>query len=421
VEIADDGTSYRAGDGAMHTLETERHILRTRGGADTPLDIQYARDPASGLRYPLVDALLNNVGRITPLPHNGTTRLGLEWVGLDPSTDYAGVMRLALAQDVPALNRAVDAIGLGLHIQYATADGHIGYRLAGRLPLRDPGAAFLPTAASDGRYDWHRYAPQERMPRLMDPSSHVVVTANNMVAAEGADGLPIGHLADQGYRAARIAELLAATPAGTLTAEDVRRIQTDTHSALAARIALHLAAHGAPELAGWDANLAAGSRPAALYEATAALLARDYVGEMLGGDAAATGLYFAADVEAETARYLVVARARWMPGGSTTRRWHAPTPMRVRSWPDARGGTCIGRGPHTRSARPSRRRRPSSGRGSPRRSHCRKCRWAATARRWPRPACPTRPTRPRDGTWATCPPCASSPTSGRQATSRRAG
>jgi len=103
---------------------------------------------------------------------------------------------------------------------YADVDGNIGYMSPGRLPLRN----------TDG--DWVGQIPFEDLPRVLNPRSGVIATANNQIVPDGYPYPLAGSFAT--YRVSRIHDRLAET--SLHDAQSFRSIQLDVTSDLAARI-----------------------------------------------------------------------------------------------------------------------------------------------------------------------------------------
>ncbi|HEX5013244.1 MAG TPA: penicillin acylase family protein [Candidatus Limnocylindrales bacterium] len=124
---------------------------------------------------------------------------------------------------------------------YADVDGHIGYVLPGKIPIRDGGdRGDRPRSGSDGAHEWSGYIPTDELPTLFDPPNGVIVTANNAAVDAGYPYFVAAEW-DPGYRAARIAELIDdAAGGGGLTVEEMAAIQTDTKITRADRVKPHL-------------------------------------------------------------------------------------------------------------------------------------------------------------------------------------
>jgi penicillin G amidase len=125
---------------------------------------------------------------------------------------------------------------------FADVDGHIGYLLPGRIPIREDGAdrGARPRSGSDGAHEWSGYIPQDQLPVLTDPPGGVIVTANN-AAVDAGYPFFIAAEWDPGYRAARITELLDEAAAdGGVTVDEMAAIQMDSKIARADRVLPHL-------------------------------------------------------------------------------------------------------------------------------------------------------------------------------------
>jgi penicillin amidase len=245
--------------------------------------------------------------------------LALRWTALDPSP--------ALTRSVLRVNRAANwdefRAALGdwdvppQNFVYADVDGHFGYALGGRLPLRAPGHdGQLPVPGWDGEHEWQGFIPNEALPAALDPPDALAVTANNRIAAADHpyhDQIH-GEWANP-YRAQRIEELIRATPQHD--ARSFARIQNDWRSLPGLRLArlvarlslnepLERAAQGA--LAAWEGDLTADSAAGALYDSLRYHLMRVVfaeLGELIGargGVGAFGGLPSNSFLE------------RWMPG-----------------------------------------------------------------------------------------------------------
>jgi penicillin G amidase len=142
------------------------------------------------------------------------TALALRWTALDPAPDS---LRAALAM---GRARNWDEFRAGLahwlvpaqNFIYADVDGHIGYALSGKHPIRAEGHdGRLPVPGWEGKYEWQGYLPMAALPATLDPDEGFAVTANNRIAGANyryASQLQGDYL--NPYRAGRIRELLQA-------------------------------------------------------------------------------------------------------------------------------------------------------------------------------------------------------------------
>jgi penicillin amidase len=135
--------------------------------------------------------------------------LALQWTALQPGGGAEGLLRLQRATDWKSFREAfIPFDAPSQNIVYADVDGHIGYLLSGRVPVRKRKPSGLPVQGWTGDAVWTRYLTPEEMPSMLDPSEQQIITANNRIVG---DDFPhyIGADYMSGYRALRIGELLS--------------------------------------------------------------------------------------------------------------------------------------------------------------------------------------------------------------------
>ena len=156
-------------------------------------------------------------------------RYALRWTALDPdASEVAAFLEIDRASSWDEFTAALKAFaGPPLNFVYADTAGHIGYYAAGRIPVRASGDGTLPSDGGTDRSEWSGYVPFDELPHLVDPSSGVIVTANNRVVGSGYPHL-VTRAWEVPYRAHRIWELLASKP--KLSTDDFQTIQADTYA-----------------------------------------------------------------------------------------------------------------------------------------------------------------------------------------------
>jgi penicillin amidase len=172
------------------------------------------------------------------------TMVALRWTGTD-SVDgtFESFLKVNTASNFGEFHAAFEGYGSpAQNFVYADVDGHIGYVLPGRIPIRadpkDDGGRIR--SGSDGKHDWKGFIPAKDLPWQLDPPSGVIVTANN-APVDSDYPYRLGAEWDPGYRAQRIANLLdQRSKSRGLTLEDFRQIQNDTAIPRADLIAPHL-------------------------------------------------------------------------------------------------------------------------------------------------------------------------------------
>jgi penicillin amidase len=186
---------------------------------------------------------------------------------------------------------------------YADVGGHIGYQAPGWIPIRaDPNdRGDRPVPGWDGKHEWVGRIAFDDLPRVYDPPSGFIVTANNALVDEQYPYYVASEW-DPGYRARRILDRLgaAATDGGGVTVAEMSTIQADTKVLRAARIVPSLDARVVPATAdgrtvldrirAWDGMCDVSSEGCAAYLAfeeqtlrglfddDLGSVARDYVG-----------------------------------------------------------------------------------------------------------------------------------------------
>jgi penicillin G amidase len=156
-------------------------------------------------------------------------RYALRWTALDPATmESAGLFDANRAHNWKEFTEALSHYsGPTQNFIYADVAGHIGYYGAGRIPTRKSGDGSLPYDGSTDDGEWTGYIPFDKLPHVYDPSSGMIITANQRVAGAGYPYF-LSHVWAQPYRARRIFDLLSAKP--KLSVDDFRRIQGDVYS-----------------------------------------------------------------------------------------------------------------------------------------------------------------------------------------------
>jgi penicillin amidase len=254
-ELSPDSSQYRSPSG-WTPVEVVAETIRVRGAEP----VVYARRrTANG---PLVAAD----------PHPGAFHaVALRWVAQDGGADeLAALHRWARARDAREFVAAAAAFrSPQQNVVFADSAGHIGYVLAGAVPVRRAGEGVLPLAGADGAV-WTRYLTPAELPVAFDPPSGRIATANNRIVG---DDYPffISHHYDHAYRAQRILQLIDA--GSSLTAGDVASQQMDQVDlfargarGIAARAALDAGrADLADRLRAWDGTMAADRAEPALF------------------------------------------------------------------------------------------------------------------------------------------------------------
>ena len=236
-------------------METIEETIRVRGGDARTVELRFTRHG--------------------PLLYQDPDRdlaIGLRAAWLEPGmAPYLGSIEYIRARNWDQFLAAMNRWGTPSENQvYADTSGNIGWKPGGLAPVRPNWDGLLPVPG-DGRYEWSGYRDMDELPVEYNPERGWVATANEMNLPAGYD-VPLGWEWAGPYRRQRIDEVLNADDA--MTVEGAVRLQTDYVSIPARRLhALLGRAKPVPEagpalelLGGWNAELAADSAAAALFE-----------------------------------------------------------------------------------------------------------------------------------------------------------
>lgn len=236
-------------------METIEETIRVRGGDDRTVELRFTRH-----------------GPVLYQDPDRDLAIGLRAAWLEPGmAPYLGSIEYIRARNWAQFLAAMNRWGTPSENQvYADTSGNIGWKPGGLAPVRPNWDGLLPVPG-DGRYEWSGYRDMDELPALFNPERGWVATANEMNLPAGYD-VPLGWEWAGPYRRQRIDEVLNAQDA--MTVEGAVRLQTDYVSIPARRLhALLGRASPTPEagpalelLGGWNAELAADSAAAALFE-----------------------------------------------------------------------------------------------------------------------------------------------------------
>ena len=192
VEEFDAERRHRTEDGwAPSTVHTE--TIRVKGGASVVEEVLETR------HGPVVDRF----------EVDGVQRgLALSWSALGPGRTVQAALALMRAGDWDSFRTAVNELDIApQNVVYASVDGHIGYVLGGRIPVRRGAPSRLPVPGWTGEAMVERYLGPDEVPQILDPPDHLIITANNRVVGAG---FPHHISFDwmNGYRAQRLDQLL---------------------------------------------------------------------------------------------------------------------------------------------------------------------------------------------------------------------
>ncbi|WGG47972.1 penicillin acylase family protein [Rossellomorea sp. DA94] len=151
--------------------------------------------------------------------------MSMRWTALDPSLELSAIININKAKNWDEFEEALEDFHVPTqNFVFASKDGTIAYKANGKIPIRKKGDGLLPVPGWDPDYDWQGFIPFDELPKVINPESGYVATANNKVVT---DDYPyhISHHWAQPYRYMRISEYLEGK--SDLTISDMKALQMD--------------------------------------------------------------------------------------------------------------------------------------------------------------------------------------------------
>ncbi len=202
-----DENLYETPDG-LRPIERLEERIRVKGAADDVLVVEWT------IWGPVIDR-----------DHRGRRRV-LRWIAHDPAATDTSLMRMERARNLDqALEIAARARIPTQNCMLADHEGRIAWTLIGPLPRRDGFDGRHPRSWSGDGTAWNGYVSAEAQPRVVDPPTGLLWSANNRAV----DGILFERMGDGGLalgaRARQIRDLLTALERAT--AQDMLSVQLD--------------------------------------------------------------------------------------------------------------------------------------------------------------------------------------------------
>lgn len=150
-----------------------------------PLVTEEQRLRVRGERAPRKVVLKRSVHGPVVREENGKA-YALAWTALLARSPVECFLRLAEAENVEqGMASFATCESPAMNLLLADRSGNIGWQVTGRVPKRGKGAGKLPAPGDDPGWAWQGFEPLERNPRLVNPASGFLATANHDAFAEG--------------------------------------------------------------------------------------------------------------------------------------------------------------------------------------------------------------------------------------------
>ncbi len=224
------GTSVSLG-GTEQEVVTRSEVIQVKGADAVTIDIRDV--PGFGVILP---------DEVLPVPRAALAdgAILFNWIGFGATHEASAYLALDRAKNIDEMEQAVDMIDVGA-VNFVAADSkEIAYRAHTNVPDRgDPSARPMPwhiVSADDAGSFWTgKFLPADKLPKLRQPTSGFISSANNDPFGFTKDGSPendpfyYGGVYAMGFRAFRIHELIREKLAiGKMDRSDLEEIQKDT-------------------------------------------------------------------------------------------------------------------------------------------------------------------------------------------------
>ncbi|MFN5677005.1 MAG: penicillin acylase family protein [Roseiflexaceae bacterium] len=182
--------------GEWHQAELIYETITVKGGAPVIEPVRITR------HGPIITPLIDAAGNREPQP------LALQWTALHTSTLFDAILDLNRATDWESFRAALHKWDVPpQNFVYADVAGHIGYQLAGAIPVRSNSDGRVPVPGWSGEYEWQGFVPFAQLPASYDPATGYIATANNRIVPNDRTPAIRGEWSN-GWRAARIIQRL---------------------------------------------------------------------------------------------------------------------------------------------------------------------------------------------------------------------
>ena len=157
------------------------------------------------------------------------------WAPFETMYPFLGMDDLMKARSVEEVRAVVQKVTpVMLNFVFADKEGHIGWQVSGRLPVRVRGDGTVPLTVTDDEDDWAGWVPLEMMPGDIDPQKGWLGSCNHMTVSSSYPYYYTSYISPS-WRYRRLKEMLDKPAKKTL--DDHWKLQRDTTNVMARQIA----------------------------------------------------------------------------------------------------------------------------------------------------------------------------------------
>jgi penicillin amidase len=144
-----------------------KEVIHVKGKPDASVDVKITR------HGPIISELIPGETRQVALRWTLYDGLHMPFFDVDTAQNWEDFRKAFSQLDAP-----------GQNVVYADVDGNIGYQTTGHIPIRAAGDGSLPVSGADDAHEWISYIPFDKLPRIYNPPSGIIATANGRIAPD---------------------------------------------------------------------------------------------------------------------------------------------------------------------------------------------------------------------------------------------
>ncbi len=197
-------------DGKYYDAEVVTHNIKVKGQADEEFTVLYSKNGV------VIDELVK--------PLNPEYKYSMQWTALEATAELEAIINLNKADNWKDFETALlNFKAPAQNFVYADKEGNIAFKANGNIPIRKKGTATLPVPGYSSEYGWAGYIPYDELPRVVNPPSGYLMSANTDTIKDYPYFL--SNTWAQPYRHDRIVEVLQEDK--KFSAEDMQALQMD--------------------------------------------------------------------------------------------------------------------------------------------------------------------------------------------------
>jgi penicillin amidase len=166
IETCDAQGAYQTPQGWQQP-EHREEVIHVKAKPDVTVDVKITR------HGPIISELIPGESRQVALRWTLYDGLHMPFFDVDTAQNWDDFRKAFSQLDAP-----------GQNVVYADVDGNIGYQTTGHIPIRAAGDGSLPVSGADDAHEWKSYIPFDKLPRIYNPSSGIIATANGRITPD---------------------------------------------------------------------------------------------------------------------------------------------------------------------------------------------------------------------------------------------